>query len=154
MSFWDRFKKAKQPPVSQGGSPAELGARLQSMSSHGQVNAQTLDDLSRELGVPREEAYVVLSTSMTLQLQREHAVQFLVCTGNCRDRGALAGMQRLLEIRDARLAKGQAAFDIVPRQCLARCQVAPAVEVSTADGTAVLARATPQALAEAVDDLF
>lgn len=156
MSFWDRFKKQDRPAPAAAISLHEIAARLQSASaaSRGVLRAADLDAMSRELGVPREQVYAALAMSETTSLATEHDVKFAVCTGNCRDRGALQCVQRLLEIRDGRLAAGKSGFDIVPRQCLGRCQVAPAVELSTPDGTAVLASATPAMMDEAARDLF
>ena len=156
MSFWNRFKKQASPAPAAAISLLDIAARLQSAStaSRGVLRAADLDAMSRELGVSREQVYAALAMSETTSLATEHDLKFVVCTGNCRDRGALPCVQRLLEIRDGRLAAGKSCFDIVPRQCLGRCQVGPAIELSTPDGTAVLANATPAMIDQAMSELF
>ena len=156
MSFWDRFRKQDKPAPAAALSLPAIAARLQaaSASSRGVLRADDLDAVSRELGAPREQVYAALAMSETTSLEAQHDLKFVVCTGNCRDRGALLCVQRLLAIRDGRQAAGKSGFDIVPRQCLGRCQVGPAIELATPDGTAVLANATPAMIDQATSELF
>ncbi len=155
MSFWDRFKKDKPAAAaSRVVSTDELTASLRSKARGAKVSAADVASLCQELGIAQEQAYVALAMMDNTSLATEHEVQFVICTGNCLERGAMACLHELIALRDSRLSAELPAFDIVPRRCLTRCQVAPAVEVRSSAGTAVLANATPKALKEAVGDLF
>ncbi len=131
-----------------------LSGEVEESASDGLVSAESMDELSADLGVPREQLYAGLGMAGSASMKLEHDVAFVVCTGGCQGSGALACVSELLDLRDDLVDEGSAAFDVIPSHCLNRCQSAPVVEVRSDDGTAVLARATPESLTEAVGELF
>lgn len=131
-----------------------LAGEVEGIAEEGRVNAEALDDLSADLGVPREKLYAGLGASPHLELTTEHPVQFLICSGGCQQRGALLAIRKLLDVREDRLEDSKSAFDVVPRQCLSRCQVGAVAEVRTPDGTAVLTAITSESIAAAVVEIL
>ncbi|MCP4444786.1 MAG: hypothetical protein GY811_05500 [Myxococcales bacterium] len=131
-----------------------LAGEVENIAQSGQVEAEALDDLSADLGVPREKLYVGLGASPHLQLVTEHPVQFLVCSGGCQERGALVALRTLLDAREERIEDEKIAFDVIPRQCLSRCQVGAVAEVRTPDGTALLTAITPESLISAIAEIL
>lgn len=131
-----------------------IAGEVEEIAEDGRVDAEALDDLSADLGVPREKLYAGLGMSGDAELRLEHKTQFVVCTGACQDYGALPCVAELLDLREERLEDGAEAFDVVPRHCLKRCEQGPAIEVRTVDGTAIVADATPARVRDTVDELF
>jgi len=131
-----------------------LAGEVEEIANGGQVSAEAMDDLSSDLGVPREKLYAALGASPHLALAVEHPVQFLVCSGGCQQRGALVALRTLLDMREERLEDDKAAFDVVPRQCLSRCQDGAVAEVRTPDGAAVLTKITAKSVTAAVGDIL
>ena len=131
-----------------------LAGEVEDIAENGRVQAEAIDDLSADLGVPREKLYASLGASPHLELETEHEVQFVVCSGGCQQRGALVALRTLLDAREERMEDSKPAFDVIPRQCLTRCQEGAVAEVRTPDGTAVLTRITEESLTEAIGEIF
>ncbi len=131
-----------------------LAGEVEDIAQSGRVQAEALDDLSADLGVPREKLYASLGSSPHLELETEHPVQFVVCSGGCQQRGALVALQTLLDAREDRMEEGQPAFDVIPRQCLTRCQQGAVAEVRTPDGTAVLTAITAKSITDAIKEVL
>ena len=132
----------------------DLASKVEANASDGVISAQAIDKLSSQLGTPSENLYAGLGMSFQTQLNLEHDLQFVLCVGNCRDRGSLDCAKTLLEIKAKRETKSLSSFDIVPQQCLNRCQEGPVVEIRSKDGNAVLPGATPKAVSQAVKELL
>lgn len=131
-----------------------LAGEVESIAEGGRVRAEALDELSSDLGVPREKLYAGLGALPHLELATEHPVQFVVCAGGCQQRGALVAIRRLLDVREDRLEDDKSAFDVIPRQCLTRCQEGAVAEVRTPDGAAVLTAITAESVEAAVEELL
>ncbi len=85
------------------------------------------------------------------QFARENQTVFLVCSGGCQQYGAIPVIEKLLELRDERSAADKPSFDVHTRGCLDRCEHGALVAVFTPDGVATLPKASPEAIAEAVN---
>ncbi len=131
-----------------------LARQVEDIAEDGVVQAEAIDGLGADLGVSREKLYAGLGASPHLQLAIEHPVQFLVCSGGCQQKGALVGLRKLLDLREERLDDEKSSFDVVPRQCLSRCEQGPVAELRTPDGYAVIPRITPELLGSVVNEVF
>lgn len=105
-------------------------------------------------GVPASHAYVAAGMAPTVRFEREHDIAFVVCSGGCQRFGALELLEKLLEVRDRRLAASEPAFDVHTRGCLNGCFHAPLVQVQTPEGVGHLAKATPANIEEALASLL
>lgn len=132
----------------------DLANEVEANASNGVIGAQAIHKLSAKLGTPPENVYAGLGMSFQTQLNLEHDLQFVLCVGNCRDRGSLDCAKTLLEIKAKRESKSQSSFDLVPQQCLNRCQEGPVVEIRSKDGNAVIPAATPKSVSQAVKELL
>lgn len=119
----------------------ELRARAQAAESV--LTVELIEGLARDEGVPPSYAYVAAAEIPELQVRRRADVAFAVCAAGCQGWGAVERLERLLELRDQRLAAGLASFDILPKGCVDRCMAAPVVLVSTPDGVGALPRNLP-----------
>ncbi len=131
-----------------------MAGEVEDIAEDGVVQAEAIDDLSADLGVPREKLYAGLGASPHLQLAIEHSVQFLVCSGGCQQKGALVALRKLLDLREERLDGEKSAFDVVPRQCLSRCEQGPVAELRTPEGYAVIPALTPELAESVVAEIF
>jgi NADH:ubiquinone oxidoreductase subunit E len=131
-----------------------LSGDVEDLGEDGFVTAEAIDDLSADQGVPREKLYAGLGMSGGVQLKLESKIQIAVCTGGCQEYGALECVSELLDIREDLLEEDAEAFDLVPKNCLNRCESAAVIELRTPDGTAVLASATPQLVRKTVEELL
>lgn len=136
------------------GTMMRMAREIETIANNGLVSARAIEDQSADLGVPAEDLYAGLAMSPQTTLSLEHALQFVVCLGGCQERGALPCVNKLLEIQKKRHSAGTPSFDIVPRQCLNRCQNAPVVEIRSSDGNGVLTAATPKMVAKAIKELL
>ncbi len=147
-------KKKPAPQVIAMDKLMRFTGEVEDAASDGKITGEQMDDLSADIGVPREKLYAGLGMSGQVQLQTEHEVQFVVCTGGCQTTGALDCLSELLNLREDRIDAGQAAFDVIPKHCLSRCQVGPVVEIRTPDGAAVLSRADAKSVTDAVEQVL
>lgn len=131
-----------------------LTGDVEDIGEDGFVSAEAIDDLSADLGIPREKLYAGLGMSGAVQLKLESTIQVAVCIGGCQDYGALDCASELLDMREQLLEDGASAFDVVPRPCLNKCESAVVVEIRTPDGTAVVADATPERVRASIDELL
>ncbi len=131
-----------------------LANEVETIASDGVISAQGIQKLSAKMKTPPENVYAGLGMSFQTSLELEHDLQFVLCVGNCRDRGSLDCASTLLEIKDKRERKSLSSFDLVPQQCLNRCQEGPIVEIRSKDGNAVIPAATPKSVAQAVKELL
>ena len=130
-----------------------LAGEVGELAEAGVVSAESIDELSADIGVPREKLYAGLAMS-GLELKSDHGVQFVVCTGGCQQYGALECVSELLDIREDRMEAGDDGYDVIPRPCLNRCEHAPVVELRSPDGSALIGKATPASVSDAVDEIF
>ena len=127
---------------------ADLCARLRERAEGGWVSADDLAAVASEVGAPLSHAYVALGGEPALQLRPREAVQIAACTGACQAKGAMALLERLLELRAERAAAGQPGIDVVPRGCLNLCERAPALLSRSDDGVHPHPGVRPEDLAE------
>ena len=153
MKLFGRSKTVARAPLSMT-TAMKLAGEIEGVASNGVVSAHSIQELSADLNVPAENLYAGLGMSPVTSIRLEHESQFVVCVGNCRDRGSLDCASTLLEIKHQRNKKSLKSFDMVPRQCLTRCQEGPVVEIRTKDGNAVITSATPKLVARAVKELL
>ncbi len=128
----------------------KLASRVEELAADGAVSPAAIDELAQDEGLERSHLYAALVLCDGVEIARSHRVQLAVCTGGCQQWGALERIEDLLAARERRGLE----FDLVPRACLDRCDRAPAIEVHTPDGIAVIPGATRDSVAEALADLF
>lgn len=153
MSFFSKEPVTEFKPIELN-KMMRLAGEIDDAADNGLMSAESMEELSADLGVPQEQLYAGLSMAGSTSMKREHEVAFVVCTGACQSRGALECVSKLVNMQADLVDDGVPAFDIVSVQCLNRCQSGPVVEIRSNDGTAVLGRATPDSLKEAVGELF
>ncbi|MEZ4267092.1 MAG: hypothetical protein R3F39_12005 [Myxococcota bacterium] len=116
----------------------------------GPVSAAMLAEVAATAAVPVSHAYVAASVDPDLDWQTGTPVTVRVCTGGCQAWGAVTVLERLLELRQARVDAGQPAFDVVAVACLNTCDRPTAVASAGPHGYAT----HPEVDAEAVDALI
>ncbi len=117
------------------------------------LSAADVDALAEAQGAERVHAWLALSYAPQVQVTREHDIALAVCAARCQLWGAGALLGELLELRDARLAAGKRAFDVVPRGCLNRCERAPVATAALADGLVGFDHCTRAQVEELLDAL-
>ena len=127
-----------------------LGLEVEEVAEDDIISSQALEELALELGADASHLYAAAATTTDVQVAREHAIAFVACGGICQNWGALECLETLVDLRQERLDDGRPLFDISARSCLDRCEHAPAVQVHTPDGTALIEQATPEKMREAV----
>jgi len=131
----------------------KLAGELEDAAEEGQLTAELIDELAEDNGVDREHYYAALPLTDVELTAPEGTPSFVVCVGGCQGWGALPCIGALLDARDERIQSGGSTFAVRVKSCLDRCDKAAVVEVHTADGTAVIAEGTPDAVVEAIDHL-
>jgi len=131
---------------------AKLGDSIAEVAEDGRVELEALLDLASELGVGCERLLAAIPHT-EIELVADEAIRFEVCVGGCQEWGALEVAEHLLDVREQRSDDGGTLFDVVPRACLDKCQGAAAVILATADGRAVIDKATPSKIDEALEEL-
>ncbi len=116
----------------------------------GPVTHALLAETAASAGVPISHAYVAASVDPDLDWGGRAPVTVRVCTGGCQAWGAVSVLERMLELRRARAAAGQASFDVVAVACLNTCDRPTAVASAGPHGYAT----HPDIDAEAVDALI
>lgn len=129
---------------------AALGMEVEEIGADGPVTPQAMIDLAAERGKQVSHYYAAAALASDVELASEHPVQLVFCAGKCQSWGALDCIDRAADRWEARKDKKQPLFDILSKKCLDRCADAAVCEVRTPDGTAVLTRATPAAIDEAL----
>lgn len=128
---------------------AKLATELEGVAEDGILEMDALLDLASELGVGVEKLLAAVPQT-ELKLKTGEPVRFEVCVGGCQDWGALACAEHLANEWERRSDDGEKLFDIVPRECLDKCQSAATVVLVTPDGRAVIAAADATKLDEAL----
>lgn len=131
-----------------------LGSSVQQLSTDGRVSAEAIEDRAHEDGIAIEHLYVAAAVVADIEIAREHDLAFEVCAGGCQGWGSVDVLEHLLSRRADRIEDSSPAFDVVPRRCLDKCAVAPAVVVVTPDGRAVLEAASRDSLDAAIAELL
>jgi hypothetical protein len=130
---------------------ARLGMDVEEIAEDGApLDVGALIDLAADNGKLVSHYYAGAALASDVALSSERPVQLVFCAGKCQSWGALDCLDRAAERWEARRDKGQPLFDIVARKCLDRCADAAVLEVRTPDGTAVVTRATPDLVDEAL----
>lgn len=128
---------------------ARLGLDVEELAEGGPITPDRVLGLSAEQGKEPSQYYAAIALATELELPTA-PVTAVFCVGVCQGWGALDLVDRAAEVWEQR--KG--GFAIGVRSCLDRCENAPACELRTPDGTAVLAPATPDKLAAALNELL
>ncbi|HEY1813240.1 MAG TPA: (2Fe-2S) ferredoxin domain-containing protein [Kofleriaceae bacterium] len=128
------------------GRLASMGLELEEIAADDVVQLADLIELAEDRGRPASHyvAAIALATELTIA-PRASAIALKICAGNCQRYGAL-------DLIDALIAK-QANVTWQPVDCLDRCDNAPACELHGAHGVLVIAPATTDAIAEALNTL-
>lgn len=131
----------------------ELGKRVQDAARTAPISCDAIDKLADTLGVTASALYASAAAIGDVEIERKHKVTFVVCTGSCRDKGALDHLQHLVEERKRRRKKWfKKAFDIEARSCLNRCDHAPVIRLHLREGVAFLERTTTDVLNDAIKE--
>ncbi len=117
------------------------------------ITPEQVDETANEMGCKREEAWIALGLDPNLSVETQQETLIAICVGQCQVRGATPALEKLLSLRDERLAAGKPAFDIIPRQCLDLCPHAPVAVSRSPHGTAAHPRLRPEAIADLVEGL-
>ncbi|HUH04324.1 MAG TPA: hypothetical protein VML75_20145 [Kofleriaceae bacterium] len=115
------------------------------------VTPVLIDQLAEDLGERCANLYAAAAMTTDLEFDRQHPVTFVFCAGGCQGWGALDNMELLLDLRRDRAEAGLPVFNVLAKNCLDRCQHAPAVMMTSPDGTALLTEVTREKLIEAVE---
>lgn len=130
---------------------ASLGVEVEELADGEPLTAEQLIEHAEDRGRPVSHYYAAAVLAAEVELTATHEVQAVFCVGKCQSWGALDNLDRAAELYQARRD-----FDIVPKQCLDRCDRAAVCEIRTPHGTAVLTEARPDqveaALKEALAD--
>jgi len=118
------------------------------------VTIEMLEELGEEMGVAPGHLLAAAVMTTDLQIARDDGVNFVVCAGGCQGWGALDRIDELLAIRRQRAEAGKALFGVCAKNCLDKCQQAPAVFVHGPDGAAVIDQATRGKIEDAVAELL
>lgn len=124
----------------------KLASRIEDAATDGSISREAIDELAEDAGVDRAQLYAAAVLCDDVAIDRRHHVQLVFCTGGCQQWGALDRLEHALAARD----RGNLPVDIVPRACLDRCEHAPAVELHSPDGLAVLPAATDDSIDDAL----
>jgi NADH:ubiquinone oxidoreductase subunit E len=127
---------------------ASLGNEVEEVAEEGPLTPDRVIDLARDRGRPPSHYFAAAVLAAEVELPASKPVQVVVCAGKCQSWGALDLLDRAAELWER-----QPGFDIVPRQCLDRCEHAAVCEVRGPGGAAVLTRATPDQLEAALAEV-
>ena len=126
---------------------AGLGLDLEDIAEDGAVTLPALIDLAEDRGRPPSHYLAGLALASELQLAGGTGpVTITACAGKCQSWGALDCLDHLVD----KWRDKPGAFALAVRSCLDRCEHAAVVTVETPDGTAVIDRASPEKLDEAL----
>jgi hypothetical protein len=127
---------------------ARLGLEVEELAEDGPLTPDRVLALAAEQGKQPSHYYAAVALATELELPTA-PVTAVFCVGVCQGWGALDLVDRAAAAWEERPGR----FAIGVRSCLDRCENAPACELRTPDGTAVLAPATPAELAAALADV-
>ena len=103
--------------------------------------------------VPVSHAYIAAGLDPDFPWSSEHAVTFVVCSGECQSWGSVDRIDHLLTVRADRVAAGRSGFNIQTRGCLNTCEHPPAIHCESPESAARLPRASREDLSQAVSAL-
>jgi hypothetical protein len=129
---------------------AGLGMDVEDIGADGPVTPAAMIELAADRGKPVSHYYAAAALASDVEQAREHPVALVFCAGKCQSWGALDCIDRAADRWEARRDRKQPLFDIVAVKCFDRCNEAAVCEVRTPDGTAVLTRATPAMIDDAL----
>lgn len=115
------------------------------------VTQDLIDELAADLGESCSNLYAAAAMTTDLEFDRAQPVSFVFCAGGCQGWGALDNMELMLDIRRERAEAGLPVFNVLAKNCLDRCQHAPAVLMTSPAGAALLTEVTREKLIEAVE---
>lgn len=124
---------------------ARLGLDVEELAEDGPITPDRVLALAAEQGKAPSQFYAGLALATELE-QPAAPVTAVFCVGTCQQWGALPCVDRAAEEWERR----GGGFAILAKSCLDRCEQAPACEIRSPSGTAVIAPATPDAVAEAI----
>ena len=128
---------------------AKLGLDVEELAEAGPITPDRVLTLAAEQGKEPSQYYAAVALATEVELPTA-PITAVFCVGVCQGWGAL----ELVDRAALTWEKKPGRFAIGVRSCLDRCEHAPACELRTPDGTAVLAPATPDQLAAALDDVI
>lgn len=115
------------------------------------VTQELIDEVADDTGERAANLYAAAAMTTDLEFDRAQPVSFVFCAGGCQAWGALDHMEQVLDIRRERAEAGRPLFNVLAKNCLDRCQHAPAVLLTGPDGSALLTEVTRDALIEAIE---
>jgi NADH:ubiquinone oxidoreductase subunit E len=127
------------------GRLASMGLELEDIATDDAVQLADVIELAEDRGRPASHYVAAVALATELRIEPRANVTLKICAGNCQRYGAL-------DLIDALIAK-HANVTWQPVGCLDRCDNAPACELHGAHGVLVIAPATPDAIAEALNTL-
>lgn len=129
---------------------AAMGLELEDIAEAEEVRIPALVELAEDRGRPASHYLAAVPLATELRVAGGAPLAIRVCAGTCQRYGALDLLDHLVERWQG---EAGARFDIVPVECLDRCDQAPACELHGPHGQLVLAPATTAAVDEALDSL-
>ena len=146
----------RRPETHKPASPMklmELGLAVEEEAEGELVSVELIEDVADDEGVPVALVFAGAALIPGLNHERASDVRFEVCTGQCQSWGALERLKQLVALRLGAQGERKASFDVVPVECLDRCDKAPVMIVHTPEGVAALDRVEELELRAAVDQL-
>ncbi|HEY4243599.1 MAG TPA: (2Fe-2S) ferredoxin domain-containing protein [Kofleriaceae bacterium] len=116
-----------------------MGLELEEIAEDDAITQQALVELAEDRGRPASHYLCAVALATELRVTPSGPVRAKVCAGNCQRWGARDVLDKLVAL----------GVSIDPRDCLDRCDLAPAVELSGPGGDLVVAPAKVAALDEA-----
>jgi hypothetical protein len=120
------------------GKLASLGLEIEDMADGEPVTQEQIAQLANDRGRPVSHYLAASVLATEVEMIAEAPIQAVFCAGKCQSWGALDCIDRAVELREK-----HPGFDVVPRQCLDKCEHAAVCEIRTPDGTATITIATP-----------
>jgi NADH:ubiquinone oxidoreductase subunit E len=118
---------------------------------HERLTPELIEEFAADIGASEGQLCAVAAMMTDIAWDESAPVRFEVCVGGCQSWGALPVLDKLLKLRSKRVEEGAPSFGVVPKRCLDKCDRASVVIVKTPDGTAGLSEASPETIAEAVE---
>ena len=146
----------RRPETHKPASPMklmELGLIVEEEAEGEAVSVDLIENVADDEGVPIALVFAGAALIPGLNHEQSSDVRFEVCIGQCQSWGALERLNQLVALRLEAQGDRKANFDVVPVECLDRCDKAPVMRVHTPEGVAALDRVEKVELNAAVDQL-
>lgn len=131
----------------------QLTGALRQRAQGGRVTMAIVEEVAQQESAKIAEVYAALALDPNLGFEIGQDVLIAICVGGCQAQGAIANLEKLLELRRERLAQQKPAFDVIPRTCLDMCAHSPVCISRSRHGQAAHPRLKVTDVAEIVDSL-